>query len=429
MRPELWLLLLLAGAAAAAAADDGSYRFGGHTKLRFVGTSFPSGSLLRELAGSRSLDLEGDLRLTFDAAPGRWTFDADYQLIGLYGDRVEYTRDLPPDVGLFVPRPPADARRLFDFTMHDRDKSALLHRLDRFWAGYASEKTVIRVGRQAISWGNGLFYAPMDLVNPFDPAAIDTEYKAGDDMLYVQYLQDNGNDVQGAVVARRNPLDGEVEREQATAAAKYHGFAGAAEYDLLVAEHEVAAFAAAVAEHYDDVVVGLGGTYSLGGAVLRGDLVVTDTDTDTYTQLVVNWSYSWIGHGRNMSGALEYYFNGFGQHDGRYDTQSLAGNPDLLARVVRGETFTLGRHYLAGSVLVEMTPLWTVTPTLLANIADPSALLQLVTSFSLSDNMTFLGSLNVPLGRNGSEFGGIESSSGEYLASGPGVFAQFAWYF
>ena len=411
MRPELWLLLFLAGAAV---ADEDPYRFGGHTKLRFVGTSFPSESLLRELAGSRSLDLEGDLRLTFDAAPGRWTFDADYQLIGLYGDRVEYTRDLPPDAGLLVPRLPDDARRLFDFT---RDKSALLHRLDRFWAGYATEKTVIRVGRQAISWGNGLFYAPMDLVNPFDPAAIDTEYKAGDDMLYVQYLQDNGNDVQGAVVTRRNPLDGEVEREQATAAAKYHGFAGAAEYDLLVAEH------------YDDVVVGLGGTYSLGGAVLRGDLVVTDTDTDTYAQLVANWSYSWIGNGRNMSGALEYYFNGFGQHDGRYDTQSLAGNPDLLARVVRGETFTLGRHYLAGSVLVEMTPLWTVTPTLLANIADPSALLQLVTSFSLSDNMTFLGSLNVPLGRNGSEFGGIESSSGEYLASGPGVFAQFAWYF
>jgi hypothetical protein len=38
----------------------------------------------------------------------------------------------------------------------------------------------------------------MDLVNPFDPASIDTEYKAGDDMLYVQYLQDNGNDMQAA---------------------------------------------------------------------------------------------------------------------------------------------------------------------------------------------------------------------------------------
>ena len=416
MRAEPWLLLFLA---TAALAGEAPYELGGHTKLRFVGTTFPSGSLFRQIAGDRSLDLEGDLRLAFKAAPGRWTFIADYQLIGLYGDRIEYTRELPPAVGLLVPRLPGDERRLFNLTkvMHDRGKSALLHRLDRLWAGYASEKAVVRVGRQAISWGNGLFYAPMDLVNPFDPAAVDTEYKAGDDMLYVQYLQDSGNDVQVAAVVRRDPVDGEARREQGTTAAKYHGFAGSREYDLLLAEH------------YDDLVVGLGGTVSPGGAVLRGDVVVTDTDTDTYVQLVANWSYSWIWGGRNMSGALEYHFNGFGQHDGRYDPGSLAGNTDLLARLARGEAFTLGRHYLAGSVLVEMTPLWTLTPTLLANVADPSALLQIVTSFSLSDNMTFLGSLNVPIGPDGSEFGGIETGEGLYLSSGAGVFAQLAWYF
>ncbi len=417
MRPELWLLLVLA--AAAACADERPYEVGGHTKLRFIGTSLPSDSLLRPLTGPRSLDLEGDLRLNVRAAPGRWTFSADYQLVGLYGDRVEYTRDLPPAAGLFVPRLPDDERRLFDFTrvMHDRDKAALLHRLDRLWVGYASEKAVIRAGRQAITWGNGLFYAPMDLVNPFDPAAVDTEYKAGDDMLYLQYLQDSGNDLQVAFVVRRNPLDGEVEREQATAAAKYHGFVGGSEFDVLLAEH------------YDNVVVGLGGTWSPGGAVLRGDLVVTDTASDTYVQLVANWSYSWTWGGRNMSGALEYYFNGFGQHDSRYDPGSLAGNPELLARVARRETFTLGRHYLAGSVLIEMSPLWTLTPTVLANIADPSALLQIVTSRSLSDNMTFLGSLNVPVGPNGSEFGGIDSGGDLYLSTGPGIFAQLAWYF
>ena len=416
MRPELWLLLLL-GATAVAAGDP--YEFGGHTKLRFIGTSFPSDSLFRSLAGAESLDLEGDLRLNFEATPGRWDFNADYQLIGLYGDRVEYTRNLPAAIELFSPRLPDDRRRLFDFTkvMHDRDKAAVLHRLDRFWAGYASEKAVLRVGRQAISWGNGLFYAPMDLVNPFDPATIDTEYKAGDDMLYLQFLQDSGNDLQAAVVVRRDPLDGEVESEQATVAAKYHGFAGGSEYDLLVAEH------------YDDLVLGIGGTWSPGGAVLRGDLVVTDTDSDTYVQLVANWTYSWIWRGRNMSGAVEYYFNGFGQDDGRYDPASLAENPDLLARLARGETFTIGRHYLAGSVLIEMSPLWTLTPTLLANIADPSALLQVVTSYSLSDNMTFLGSLNIPIGPNGSEFGGIESGNDLYLSAGPGVFAQLAWYF
>jgi hypothetical protein len=416
MRPEIWLLLLIG---AAAVADEIPYELGGHTKLRFIGTTFPSDSVFRPLAGRESLDLEGDLRLDFSAAPGRWRFQADYQLIGFYGDRVEYTRELPPAADLLLARLPGDERRLFDLTrvMHDRDKSALLHRLDRLWVGYASEKAVLRFGRQAISWGNGLFYAPMDLVNPFDPAAVDTEYKAGDDMLYLQYLQDNGNDLQAAIVARRNPVNGDVEAQQATAALKYHGFVGGSEFDLLVAEH------------YDDLVLGLGGTRSVGGAVLRGDLVVTDADTDSYVQLVANWSYSWTWRGRNMSGAFEYHFNGFGQQEGRYDPESLAGNLDLLARLARGETFTLGRHYLAGSVLVEMSPLWTITPTVLANAADPSALLQIVTSLSLSDNMTFLGSLNVPLGPNGSEFGGIASGGGLYLSTGPGIFAQLAGYF
>ena len=94
MRPEHWLPLLLA---AAALADADPFELGGHTKLRFVGTSFPSGSLFRDLAGDRSLDLGGDLRLNFKAVPGRWTFNADYQLVGLYGDRVEYTRSLPSE--------------------------------------------------------------------------------------------------------------------------------------------------------------------------------------------------------------------------------------------------------------------------------------------------------------------------------------------
>jgi len=417
MRASAGLVLLLGCAAAAVASP---YDVGGHGKLRFLGTSLPADSVLHALSGSRAVDVEGDLRLDFRAGTGHWTFNADYQLFALYGDRTEYTRELPDAADVFLRRFPDDERRLFDLTtiMHDSGKSALLHRLDRLWVGYASEKAVVRFGRQAISWGNGLFYAPMDLVNPFDPAAIDTEYKTGDDMLYVQYLQDSGNDVQAAVVLRRDAASGDVDAAEATVAAKYHGFIDRNEYDLLIAEH------------YDALVVGIGGTHSVGGAVLRADVVVTDTPRDTRAQLVANWSYSWIWAGKNVSAALEYHYNGFGQSAGAYDPQSLAANPDLVSRLLRGEMFTVGRHYLAGSILIEMTPLWTLTPTLLANVADPSGLLQLVTSRSLSDNVTFLGSLNVPLGPNGTEFGGIDSGiPGRYLSTGPGVFAQLAWYF
>ena len=413
-------LLILLVVSSAATADDSNFQFTGHTKLNATGQSYPDDSAFRTLFGSNSLDAQADARLNLKWRRSGWGFNADYQLVGLHGEYIGLGSNLPPELASLVNRLPNDDRRLFNLTdvISDSGDNALLHRLDRLWLGYSSEKTVIRFGRQALSWGNGLFYAPMDLVNPFDPATIDTEYKAGDDMLYAQYLRDSGDDVQGAAVVRRNALSGEVESEVATYTVKYHGFAGELEYDVLVAES------------YADTVLGLGMGRSIGGAHWGTDLVITDTDSDTYVQFVTNLSYSWIMKGKNMSGAVEYHYNGFGQNDAHYDPLSLAENPELLARIARGQMFTLGRHYLAGSVMIEVTPLWTVAPVLLANVGDPSALLQLTTNYSLGDNMTLLGSINLPIGSDGSEFGGIETGQPDlYLSTGPGVFAQIAWYF
>lgn len=406
MRPSFALILTLLSVAGW--ADDIRTEFGGHTKFRFIGQSYPDDSLFHDFVGDNALDASASLRLNLSVRSGHWTFDTAYQLVGLSADSLAF--------GTL----PNDDRRALNLTdvIHRRGDTAILHRLDRLWFGYTSEKTVVRFGRQALSWGNGLFYAPMDLVNPFDPASIDTEYKAGDDMLYLQYLRDSGDDLQAAYVVRRSLLTGNTDNDVATIALKYHGFAGEAEYDLLVAQS------------YGDDVFGLGVGRGFGGAVWSADLVVTDTDLDTYVQLVSNLMYSWVWAGKNVSGAIEYYYNGFGQESGDYDPASLAANPDLLLRISRGELFTLSRHYLAGSILIEMTPLWSVTPALLANVSDPSGLFQFVTSYSLADNMTLLGSINLPLGPNGSEFGGIESGTQDrYLANGPGVFAQIAWYF
>ncbi len=415
MRLSFYVLLFLCLA-------QGSYTyaettdFDGHTKLRGVATSYPDDSLYRQLAGSSALDLAGILRLNLRWREKGWSFEGAGQLLALYGDQVEYSREFPPLLDTLFLRLPDDRRRLFDLTavLNDSGKSANLLRLDRLSVGWTGEKAVVRVGRQTLSWGNGLFYAPMDLVNPFDPATIDTEYKPGDDMAYFQYLQDSGNDLQAAWVVRRNILTGDVESDEGTIALKYHGFAGMYEYDLLVGEH------------YGNTVLGVGGTLSIGGAIWRGDIVVTDTGDETVTQLVTNLNYSWIALGKNMTGGIEYYYNGFGE-TGDYD---LASNPELLVRLARGELFTLARHYIAGTVTVEVTPLWTVTPVLLTNLRDPSAQLQLIAQGSLSDNMLLIGTLTVPMGPSGSEFGGIESGSpGSYLSSGPSVFAQFAWYF
>jgi hypothetical protein len=379
-------------------AEDTLIEFGGHTKTRLIAQTFPSDSIFHDLSGSDALDIEADLRLNLEADQGPWSFDAAYQLFAL----------------------PNDIRRLFDLTsvISDDNKFASLHRMDRLWLGYANDKTVIRLGRQALSWGNGLFFSPMDIVNPFDPAAIDTEYKTGDDMLYAQFLRNNGDDIQAAMVFRRNPANGESDSEEGAVSVKYHGVSDNAEYDVLAAVN------------HDDVMIGIGGNRSIGGAVLRGDIVVTDASSDTIVQLVTNLSYSWTWGGKNVSGAIEYYYNGFGQKDGAYDLASLATNPDLLDRLARGELFSIGRHYLAGSMMIEVTPLWLLTPTVFLNIEDGRALVQFVSQNDLKENLACLGSLNVPVGPKGTEYGGIETLVADRtLATDLSIFAQIAWYF
>ncbi len=411
------LLLFICLAVSAVQAETGFFR-GGHAKYFLQATSFPEDSLYRDFTDNPAVDQFGDLRLKF-----RWREDAvrfvtDYQLVGGHGDGFELASQLPGN--LLVPdRIPTDEFRLMNLThvFSEDENSVLAHRLDRLHIDVSGEKAVARIGRQAVSWGNGLVYTPMDFFNPFDPAAVDKEYKTGDDMLYGQYLRDNGDDLQGVWVLRRD-INGEVTSDVDSVAAKYHGFVGEHEYDLLVAQH------------FDDYIFGVGGITNLGGAVWRGDITLTDTQTDHVLSLVTSLSYSWVAGGYNFSGILEYFYNGFGIADGNYSQVALANNPDLTERLIRGELFTLGRHYVVGSAMMEVTPLWQLTPNLFVNVGDGSALVQLVSAYDFKQDWRLLAALNLPVGPAGTEYGGIDSSvEGKQLSTDLGLFAQLAWYF
>jgi len=162
---------------------------GGHAKYLFLLNTFPENSLFLDFIDTPSIDHNGDLRLKFDWHADNITIATDYQMIAQYGDSIRLSNSLP--VNPIIPnRVPSDDFRLFDLTrvISQDDNSVLAHRLDRLTIDITSDNAVARFGRQAVSWGNGLIYTPMDFFNPFDPAAVDKEYKTGDDMLYGQYL-------------------------------------------------------------------------------------------------------------------------------------------------------------------------------------------------------------------------------------------------
>jgi hypothetical protein len=392
----------------------------GHAKLRGQTSTFPDDSLYRDLVGTPADDLGAALRLNVRGDWAAVTFTAHYQLLAVNGARVELNRAFP-DPFLAQPVLPRDDLRWMNLsdTLHEGDSSEVVQRLDRLHLGWSGEKTVLRVGRQAVSWGNGLFYHPMDFFNPFDPAAIDTEYKAGDDMLYGQYLLDSGSDWQAVAVQRRDS-EGEASADARSYAAKYHSFSATREFDLLLAEH------------YSQTIAGIGGSGNLGDAVVRGDLTLTDTGDGWTPSAVVNGSWSWIAGGHNMSGSIEYFFNGLGLRQSDYGAEGFLAADDLLARIRRGELFSIGRHYLAGSVQVEVHPLLNITPAVFWNLGDGSALAQLSLRWDLADNWQLLGAANVPLGPTGTEFGGLElpvQQAVRNLGTGPSLLLQMAFYF
>lgn len=411
--------LVLLVSANNALADPGEWQWGGHTKALFNYLSYPEDSVFRELTGANSSDYSFDGRFKLRYDKNAWQVAADYQLIARYGDAVALSRQLS-DIPLVPDAVPDDSLRVLNLTdtLVDSGDAVAVQRLDRLYATYTSEDWVARLGRQVISWGNGLVYSAMDFINPFDPAAVDKEYKLGDDMVYGQYLWRSGNDLQMALVGRRDADTGNVDRANSTLAAKYHGFAGAFEYDILLSQH------------YGDTVAGIGGNRSIGGAVWRGDATLTRTDTETVPLVVTSLSWSWMWGGKNASGVVEYFYNGFGIRGGEYSAAEVAARPDLSARLQRGELFTLGRNYVVTSVVVELTPLFLLTPNFFTNLDDPSALVQLVGQYDFAQNFLMLAAINAPIGAPGTEYGGIDSGiDGLYLSSGPSLYLQLAWYF
>ncbi len=424
--------LLLSVSVSVTASEPLHHEYRGHVKGQLNYQSYADDSLTHVLGFEHIFDANSDIRLVFNTAQGSWQADLDYQLITLAGDSRKLASQLPAvSVDDLLPGGSLinDDNRLFNLThtLTERDNLAIVHRLDRAALSYSTDNAVIKIGRQTISWGNGLIYAPMDFFNPFSPDAVDKEYKTGDDMLYAQYLADSGDDLQFVWVGRRD-AQGDITSAVDSLALKYHLFSGEYEWDLLLAEH------------FDDHIAGLGLISNIGGAVWRSDITFTDTDDKTIWSFVTNWSYSWVMAERNVSAVLEYFYNGFGQADGDYSTAALADNSALLERLARGESYTLGRQYIASSLTIEMSPLWLLTPNAFVNLSDQSALLQLVSQHDVAQDLQLLLSANIPVGPRGTEFGGIpvdinaflipSAQDGTvYLSTEFGVFAQLAWYF
>jgi hypothetical protein len=292
---------------------------------------------------------------------------------------------------------PDDRRRLLDLTgiLDTGGSRTIHHRIDRFAYRHRADWGTLTIGREPVTWGNGLVFNPMDIFNPFAPTDVQRDYKQGDDLvrLSVNPAEWNGNlEWQLLAVPRRDPANGSFRAGSSSLALKAHAYGASGEWDFLAAIH------------YNEAVWGIGYAGYFGQAVWRFDLVAGKTAFDeSFLGAVVNIDYSWSALGRNVYGSLEFHYNSIGESD----PTAFANNRPLLARLERGEQYTLGHAYLAANLRYELHPLLNLHTATLVNLGDPSAVFQPRLVWNPFQNLEISFGGAVSLGPRGTEFGGL----------------------
>jgi hypothetical protein len=395
---------------------------GGHAKGQSSVQLFDPDEIGALVVGETVYLNTGDFRLNTAWRGGAWDLTAQGQLLVLQGNLLEARND--PRLGdlgssLFPLPDPSDSQQALDlsWTLSEGDSHLLFARADRLSVGFTKGSLALRLGRQALSWGNGLVFQVLDLFNPFPPNAVDKEYKPGSDMLTAQWLFSNGDDLQGIVVPRRADRNEPLTADESSAAIKWRHLQGSLQLELLGARH------------YRDTVGGLALSGNLAGGAWRLDLSESFTyDGGSVTSLVANYDRSWVWGGKNLYGFVEYFRNGFGETS--FDRGFEGLDPQLLDRLARGEIFSLGRDELAGGLRFEWTPLTSLESTVLVNPADPSAYLLLHLHHDWRENLVLDAGVQLGLGSHGTEYGGIYSSDLDtWLAPGRTFWARISRYF
>ena len=348
-----------------------------------------NGDHLRQAIGSSGAFTTSSLRLKAKGDKKSWSYELHYLLQGAYSS------EFPGLAALSPPIPDANLLNLQSEFSRGRYGN-LSQGFDRAWIAHSTPHTIVRLGRQALTWGHGQVFQPLDLFNPFSPGALYRVYKPGADMAYGQYLFDNGADIQAIVVPRRR-VGGDLTADASSAAVKGLWQKGNVEME------------AVAASDYGDPVFAFGAAGPLGDALWKFDVVTTQPQSGrAVVSAVASLHNSWSWGARPVSGFIEYYRNGFGVTD-RRPADSLP--VELTDRIARGQIFVTSRDYVDVGGTVDWTPLLQITPVALMNLNDRSLLALVTAQYSLSNNANLVFGAQLPLGGRGSEFGGRRTTA------------------
>lgn len=305
---------------------------------------------------------------------------------------------------------PADAvNRLVSLEKTWHDDSGLANRLqlDRCNLQFSHRGIDWSIGRQAVGFGRMLIVAPLDVIAPFAPDAIDRLSRPGVDALRaVRYFGTAGQIGAVAVFG----ANGDHHSFLATFSANSHGL------DLLGLGGSLRS----------RPMLGFGLAGELAGVGLKGEVAVyrgrdnAGPNSDLHRNFVIAGTELWYRFANDLVIVAQYLFNGAGATTPKDYVAALNS-----AAVQEGLSFLLGRHYLLLNPSWEIHPLVTLSGLLIWNLADGSALLRPTIDWSLSDNLSLQFFYAFNRGRNPAGFPAQPRSEFGTAADGGGIFLTF----
>lgn len=368
-RLALVLLLAMAGPAPAADAID----FKGYYKnlLAHSRTAFP-------LEQDYTLDLNR-LRLEARGRPLDWLgFEVQYDheaFLGSYLDTVQFQQ---------LKAAPAATYWDLEDDYLDRGSLYARHRLYRGFLTLNAPVADVLVGRQRIAWGSGRFWNPTDLLNPFNPIALERDERTGVDALLVQRNL--------GPLSRLSVVYAPQRDASSSAAAHYRTNAAGTDVAVMAGEFR------------GDRVIGLDVVGRIGDGGLRLEAAATNPENGTdYARWVAGFDYAFQN---TLTVTAEYYYNGRGTRD-----QAAYDFTALHAGVVQN----VGRRYVGASARYDLTPLLRWDNLFIVNTDDRSRFYAPGLIYSITGDLDWSVGVQSFAGRSGSEYGSFHDVYYTYL--------------
>jgi len=213
--------------------DESPFEYGGFIRETVHGIKNP-GPEISGVSRNFLLSSQTTLRLGAKYKNENWTVNGEGNLSGIFGNYM----DSPLFNFLWMGR--VRNRFLFvdDYELHN--SYIVRKEVHRLSVSYATSKIKVTVGRQAISWGQGRFLNPIDLITPVGPFILDMEDIPGADCLSFSYYLSSFNLIDVVIVPYRRmdrARTGKMTSKDTNAIVRFKGTRDNLDYMLVAGTH------------------------------------------------------------------------------------------------------------------------------------------------------------------------------------------------